>query len=69
MAARIGLVTGNEWVVDQSVDEAASNMVGADPFVVIEAQDVGRVYLFRAHVAYVKHEGESVYERRGMVST
>ena len=61
MAARIGLSTGKEWIVEGTVDEVASSMVGTDPFTVVEAQG-RRVYIFPAHVAYVEDQPASVYE-------
>jgi hypothetical protein len=64
MAARIGLSTGKEFVVDGTVDEVASNMIGGDPFANVESNG-RRVYIFRAHVAYVEDQPGSVYEERG----
>lgn len=62
MPARIGLSTGKEWVVEESVDETASTMMGPDPFTMIEAQDGMRVYVFRAHVAYVEDVHPSMFD-------
>lgn len=66
MPARIGLATGKEWVVEGNVDETASSMMGPDPFTIVEPQG-RRVYIFRAHVAYVEDVPRSVYEQRPMV--
>jgi hypothetical protein len=71
MAARVGLVTGKEYVVDGSVDEVFGSLTGKDPHTVLTVDDGGaekRVYVFRAHVAYVEDETPSVYEDRGIIS-
>jgi hypothetical protein len=51
------------------VDDVATQMIGPDPFVMIESEGQ-RVYVFRAHVAYVEDEmpRRSVYEDRGVMS-
>jgi hypothetical protein len=74
MAARIGLTTGKEYVVQGTVDDTASSLIGrGDPFTVIDVVEDGetskRVCVFQAHVAYVEEELErrSVYEERSIV--
>jgi predicted Fe-Mo cluster-binding NifX family protein len=44
MAARIGLSTGEEFVVEGTVDEVASKMIGPDPFATVESEGA-RVYI------------------------
>jgi hypothetical protein len=63
MAARIGLSTGREWVVEGSVTAVARSIRDGDPYTKVESQ--GRhLYIFRAHVAYVEEQPTSVHERR-----
>lgn len=66
MGARIQLINGKEWAVDGTVDEVAAHMVGPDPFAVVDAGG-RRVYIFRQHVVAVVGEGESAYQKRGVV--
>ena len=68
MAARVGLVTGKEYVVEGSVDEVFGTLIGGDPHTLITVDDAGnpkRVYVFRSHVAYVEEELPSRHEGRG----
>jgi hypothetical protein len=67
MAAHIGLATGKDFIVEGTVDEVADKMIGADPRVMFESKG-RRVYIFRAHVAYVEEQKPSVYERREAAS-
>jgi hypothetical protein len=67
MAARIGLSTGREWVVEGSVTAVARSIRDGDPYTKVESQ--GRhLYIFRAHVAYVEEQPTSVHEQRGVQS-
>jgi hypothetical protein len=67
MAARIGLATGREWVVEGSVTAVAHSIRDGDPYTKVESQ--GRhLYIFRAHVAYVEEQPTSVHEQRGVQS-
>jgi len=67
MAARIGLSTGKEWVVEGTADEVVKQIGrSSDPFP-FESQ--GRsVHVFGAHVAYVEEEPASVQEERRNLS-
>ena len=69
MTARIGISTGKEWVVEGTADEVVSKMIGDDPFAAVDDSDGRRVYIFRAHVAYVEEEmptrGGPFYEEQG----
>ena len=58
MATRIGLSSGKEFLVDSDVGDVASKIVGTDPYLVFGA-DGSRVYIYRAHVAYVEDAGAS----------
>ena len=62
MAARIGLATGKEWIVDRTVDQTASSVMRASPFTKIETRGGMTVYISRVHVAYVE-EAPEVDER------
>ena len=67
MAARIGLATGREWVVEGGVTAVAHSIRDGDPYTEVESQ--GRhLYIFRAHVAYVEEQPTSVHEQRGVQS-
>jgi hypothetical protein len=67
MAARIGLATGREWVVEGSVTAVAHSIRDGDPYTKVESQ--GRhLYIFRAHVAYVEEQPTSVHEQRRVQS-
>jgi hypothetical protein len=67
MAARIGLSTGKELVVEGSAVAVARSIRDGDPYTHVESQGK-RLYLFRAHVAYVEEQQASVYEQRGVQS-
>jgi hypothetical protein len=67
MAARIGLSTGKEWVVEGSVDDVLMDISkGLNP-IRVESQGK-RVYLFFDQLVYVQEEQASVYEQRGVRS-
>jgi hypothetical protein len=64
MAARIGLSTGKEWVVEGSVTAVAHSIRDGDPYTKVESE--GRhLYIFRAHVAYVEEQPPSYEKRSG----
>jgi hypothetical protein len=67
MAARIGLSTGKELVVEGSAVAVARSIKDGDPYTQVRSEGRG-LYIFRAHVAYVEEQPASVYEQRGVSS-
>jgi hypothetical protein len=67
MAARIGLSTGKELVVEGSAVAVARSIKDGDPYTQVQSEGRG-LYIFRAHVAYVEEQPASVYEQRGVSS-
>jgi hypothetical protein len=66
MPARIVMVNGKEFVVDMTVDEAASDILGRpDPHAKVDVQAGGetkRVYVNPQHIAYVEDlSGEPMF--------
>ena len=62
MAARIGLSTGKELVVEGSAVAVARSIKDGDPYTHVQSEGRG-LYIFRAHVAYVEDQPTSVHEQ------